>query len=1223
MKSAIGHIKMKLMQVFNKAVKYLKQRYSYRTRYWYAHYYKCAKIREKTVFYQAYRNNIMAGNPYAIFCELMSRPEYKDYVHIWAYRSDKSMQDDTFQKYKSMPNVIYVKAGTREYSKCMASSQFLISNSAMPSYWIKKEGQIYINTWHGAPLKTLGRDAKDRRVQSVANAQRNFFLCDYIVMPNRYTIERMKDAYGLEGMLSGQILDAGYPRTDLVLGSNGDHIRGLLEKKLGISLENKKIVLYAPTFRSTKGKSVNTSREQGEYMEALMSALPPNYELVFKVHNMMARFFRNKPQIQNRLIFDEIETNELLSITDVLITDYSSIFFDFLCRKKPILFFVYDQQEYADGRGLYFPLEELPGALCETVEDVEKEILKIQDGSYDHCKEFNRFLSEFAYHDDGKAAQRVVDIVFGQKNGMDQYIIRTDSEKERVLVIGNRTGIKENEWGCIRALKGLDCERNTVVLMAPGALSRSDVWEQISKEIKLVEPGEGFLFTFSEKLRQKVFHAEPRKPEFFARQYAKYFGSLHFSKVVDLTGARTRWKALLWPHCDEYDLIPVPRNSRQRKKLREAAGHRMTVLFIAAFDSVNYAYVNLIRELERRGHRAILLVWDKDDAGKNKMFVDNQIPFLDIAEFSAHSLKEVDFVVTTPFEYAKSKKLWKQIQRRGIFCVGFATLFSSIAMRTYTDLIFSRGISKFQEFEENGLHYTMVAAGNPQYDDLISAADGKRRLAAEEIRRILFIDQGGYPFGPEGKSLLGQVLLAMAEKHPDKQFVIKPRYLPDVEIGAVLHRPSEHLYDFIPNPPANLILLREPTILEDMLGDFDAVATMWSTAYLDAALNKMPIMLIRGLPSQEVMDVRCQRIEEAFTQLEKTGCVVDYQDVLKGKLEFRYADEAYLREEVENAGQPCTPEIVNALEDIYEQWIIAGKRPQEVFQTDIQTFREKLPSMATIGANSVIYRQRRAFLTFLNMKVQDLAFRNRAMAKPFDLSAVQKYWYFSPKRKLSKIRMKFCRLKVRLTIEALEQKYYRSPKMRTETDPIRLDYYYDWAFRRKRYKEIMNSPNPNTYPETIAFYRAMVYLRRQDYVSAAQEFASYYHHIEALDVKPLVKDRRIICDYLPKGMAAAEFFAALYEIREYDALKNLARRKQFNVYMRTYYLLQVLQDENMMEELTEVCEQFFATVKSPKEPKRPAKRETQLDYYLKCAEIRDAVCVFSAQNTEEISDKSS
>ncbi len=1171
--------------------------------FWYAWYFKYARIREKTVLYQAYRNNIMGGNPYGIFCELMGDPEYKDYTHIWVYKNEENLEDDTFQKFSEYPNVIYVKNGTEEYYRSLASCEYLISNAAFPQYWIKKKGQVYINTWHGTPLKTLGRQAKDRNFSSIINAQRNFFQCDYMVMPNRYTVDRMMEAYDLKGLFPGQIIDAGYPRTDLVLNTEKGHIIKILERKLRVSLKGKKLVLYAPTFRSVQGQSVNTSRELGNYMKALMDMLPPDYELVFKVHNMMASFFKNDDQMAGRLIFDEIETNELLSVTDVLITDYSSIFFDFLCRKKPILFFVYDRQEYEDGRGLYRPLEELPGPLCERVEDLKDNFRRIEEGIFEFGENFENYLKEFAYNDDGMAARRTVDIIFRRKSGMERYIIPKEQDKENILVLADLILTAEKKWTCVSVLKELDYEKNTVVLLAGNGFSLMEDWEAISEDIRLVAADPAFLMTPLEKVCHKLFHTVPGRGKFLQRQYKRYFGSIPFSKIYDIDWNHSIWKEILKKYCSQYVTVPRPHGTAQRRELRRKVGHKMTALFVAAYDSVNYVFVNIIRELQNRDYGIMLVVLDAESSMNTKMFSENQIPFTDIEKFDFQALLEVDFAFLAPFQSVKAKSLYYKIEKHKIFCISFATLFSSVTMRVYTDLIFTIGTSKFQEYEENGLHYSMVAVGSPQYDDLVRERDGKSAEEKKEIRRVLFIDQGGYPFGQEGKKLLGQVLLAMALCHPEKEFVVKPRYLPEEVKESVLHRPSEHLYDFILDPPDNLCLLRESTILENIIGDYDAVVTMWSTAYLDASLMGLPIMLIRGLPSEEVFDVRNQRIQEAYERLEHTGCVVDYQEVLEGKLEFCYVDGTFLSEEVENTEYPCAPEIVDTLEELYEQLIIPEKRFGEVFQMDIRTFRKDLPDLKLIDLQSDCYKKRREFIRQFNKEIQELVYHNRCMAKPFDLQPLQEYWDFYPDSAFSERDLEGLISRVSAEIDKIQEDFFCSGQIDMEKDPIRLDFYFDWLFRKGDFDEIFYCENPHVLIETRAFYESMVYFVQGKYDEAAERFSVYYHHIQKIDVKPLHKDRQIYFMFFPRTLECAGFFRALYIRKEYGLLKEMGEVQRFNVHMRTYYLLKVLEDEQQIEELQRAYGVYINGVKQPKAVEIGSEGMTKLDYYQECIKI--------------------
>ena len=159
-------------------------------------------VEKNTVYYEAFHlNQIMAGNPYGIFRYLMEHEEYSKLKHIWVFRDEKYLAYDTFSRYKECPNVTFVKAFSNEHLKALATSQYLISNSSLPDYWIKRKGQIYINTWHGTPLKYIGQDDADYNEHAVGNTQRNFLHCDYMALQNRYTIDILLKAYDLNGIM--------------------------------------------------------------------------------------------------------------------------------------------------------------------------------------------------------------------------------------------------------------------------------------------------------------------------------------------------------------------------------------------------------------------------------------------------------------------------------------------------------------------------------------------------------------------------------------------------------------------------------------------------------------------------------------------------------------------------------------------------------------------------------------------------------------------------------------------------------------------------------------------------------------------------------------------------------------------------------------------------------------------------------------------------------------
>ena len=184
-----------------------------RTRY--AYHYKHRKIKDNVVLYEAYFGKGMLCNPYAIFLELMENPDYQNLIHVWVLKdmdADKELQE----KYKKCKNVIFVKHNSGKYLKYLCSAKYLINNVTFPNYFTKKDGQIYVNTWHGIPLKTLGYDMPNGGVET-SNVIRNFLQVDYMISASPFLTHIYKTAYKLENIYQGKIIEEGYPRLDLLV----------------------------------------------------------------------------------------------------------------------------------------------------------------------------------------------------------------------------------------------------------------------------------------------------------------------------------------------------------------------------------------------------------------------------------------------------------------------------------------------------------------------------------------------------------------------------------------------------------------------------------------------------------------------------------------------------------------------------------------------------------------------------------------------------------------------------------------------------------------------------------------------------------------------------------------------------------------------------------------------------------------------------------------------
>jgi hypothetical protein len=547
------------------------------------------------------------------------------------------------------------------------------------------------------------------------------------------------------------------------------------------------------------------------------------------------------------------------------------------------------------------------------------------------------------------------------------------------------------------------------------------------------------------------------------------------------------------------DHVAAPRPSDARS---------LNVLLIGGFDSTNYAYVELVRELTARGHRCTLVVENERDVVNNKMFINADIPMVPLSHFPLSDLDPVDFVVAGPFLRPQVRTLFAAIYERRKFLVSFANLFSSVTMWIAPDLLVASGENKPDEFARSGLRYAMVAVGNPQYDPLIRARERRPRIALDEIRDVLVVDQGAYPLGETGKIQLAETLIRIARNNPHMTFQVKPRYLPD-ESGDHLHAVSEHLYNYLPETPDNLVLIRESTILEELILDFDAMITMWSTAHLDAAALGMPLLLIEGFDSVDVFDVRKQRVAAAFEHLRDTGCVVDWRDLQTGPCPFNYVSEEYTREELYDASAPCAPRIVDLLERIDDVLLRHGRTFAGTPQLPYAEFMRDIDRLETLPIRSEENRLNHLLFRKMNPIAQMLAFDNRCLGFGLDMGEML---HLSSRR----VAPGWAKRDVECLVEqareaALRAKaeYFASHPDEVASDVFVQDYYFGWLLDTGRYDELLGYSGPVVAAASLEFNKGLACSKRGRRLQAARHLVESFDISLMKPVRVLKKDKNI------------------------------------------------------------------------------------------------------------------
>ncbi|HET6551199.1 MAG TPA: CDP-glycerol glycerophosphotransferase family protein [Solirubrobacter sp.] len=348
------------------------------------------------VVYSSFFGRQYSDSPRAIHEELVRRDAPLE--HLWVVRDGSC---------RVPPTASVLRHGSREYYEAFARSRFVVYNDVFPSWLDRRPDQVVLQTGHGTPLKEVGVDLARRRNELrrfEREWERQGSSWQYVLSPNRVSTPILRRSYPNEG----ELLETGLPKTD-VLASQRD-----VRRALGLP-EGARVVLYAPTYRDhVRDYSGRHRLEPALDVDRLRAAVGDDTIVLFRKH---PRVVDPVPATADGFVHDVSsypDATELLLAADVLVTDYSSLMFDFAVTGRPMVFFAYDLDAYRDEvRGFNFDYEAIvPGPLVRT----NDELAEALRGGADFAERYRSFAATFCEFDDGRAAARVVDRLFGTLN---------------------------------------------------------------------------------------------------------------------------------------------------------------------------------------------------------------------------------------------------------------------------------------------------------------------------------------------------------------------------------------------------------------------------------------------------------------------------------------------------------------------------------------------------------------------------------------------------------------------------------------------------------------------------------------------------------------------------------------------------------------------------------------------------------------------------------------
>jgi len=425
----------------------------------------------------------------------------------------------------------FVEHMNNDYLELLATSEVLINDTSFWSFFHKRKDQKYYIFWHGTPLKKLG---KSTQAQGYGNVQRNLASADKIFVGNEFTKSKIIQDFGIEGIVHNEIVVAPSPRNSLLF--EDQVIKGRF--------------LYMPTWRGTDVGKADVSLKLIHHLKEIDEALTNDEEMFIKLHPYEASSFNFEEQHFHHLkLYPEKEDiYHFLQTVEKIITDYSSIMFDFALTGRPIYLFTFDELDYQKDRGFYFSLESLPFDKSKSVGHLLDQIRT------DKINDYKKLNKQYNFFDQMDGTKIVLDYLLNSQSSELIQSYNNWNGKENVLIYAYQLEDNGITASLINLLNHVDLSRRNYIL----------IWQenQIPKglEYKIRNlPNEMYTFIQTGKVQSKVneniqtvlYMNQKRAKkevisEMYQRDFDRLFPNLHVSAFIHYPGYDRSYASWMW-----------------------------------------------------------------------------------------------------------------------------------------------------------------------------------------------------------------------------------------------------------------------------------------------------------------------------------------------------------------------------------------------------------------------------------------------------------------------------------------------------------------------------------------------------------------------------------------------------------------------------------------------------------------------------------------------------
>ena len=520
-------------------------------------FWRSRPVEEFVVLYESFAGNGATCNPEALYRTLLAAPDQLHLQHVWAL--DRHAMRTVGPALRRQPRTRVVRRNSLAYLRDLATAGTLINNATFPPSFARRDGQRFLDTWHGTPLKRMGFDEPDG-AHVAANTLRNFLNATHLLSQSPTMTEQMyRGSYRLDGVFTGEVLEVGYPRCDrlLVGGAEDAAVRADL-RRAGVRIGDERIVLYAPTWRgATFSAPEDRSAEMADVVAALQARVDAaglDATVLVRAHQAVVSAARHEPRLRHRLVPNEIPTNVVLGMAAVLVSDYSSIIVDWLVTERPVVLTVDDDYEATRGVDV---ADDWPGPRCTTTEEAADAVVgALVDGiPAAHVAAYRAMRERLVPDEDGLAAERVIDVLFRGDTRRSTRRLPGDGRTSMLVHLG---GMRSNgiTSAAVNLLPHLVDAGIDVTVTFPW----SDRWAnrvnraRIDPRVRQLQRVGGMNGSKRDHLRRRradrqgaVFahRTVPALRRLWDDEWRRCFGTARFDAVVDFSAYAPFWAELL------------------------------------------------------------------------------------------------------------------------------------------------------------------------------------------------------------------------------------------------------------------------------------------------------------------------------------------------------------------------------------------------------------------------------------------------------------------------------------------------------------------------------------------------------------------------------------------------------------------------------------------------------------------------------------------------------